>query len=292
MQKGIAFMELIFLGCGGGRIIVDTQRLATGGFRINSKSLQMHVDPGPGALIYSLKYKQDPAKLDAIFVSHAHLDHSSDANLMIECMNLLRPNGKKDEFSKKRGTLLASRACIRGVPGHEKVVGKYFTDMLDGCRPLKAGEKYKFVKKPQKSGKTPAMEATLTATKSEHEDETAIGFVLEADGVKIGYMSDTQPFKGMGRQYDGCDYLIANCMRPDKDKLEYHMALEDLADAVNAMKKKPKAVFLTHAGLKMIRAGRDAQRRKFEKLTGVKAVTAQLGLKVRLDGLLGNQKKR
>ena len=40
---------------------------------------------------------------------------------------------------------------------------------------------------------------------------------------------------------------------------------------------------ITHAGQKMVDAGRENQRKKFEEETGVKAVNAELGLKVDLN---------
>ena len=72
-------MEIVFLGTGGGRINLIKQARATGGFRINSANTSIHVDPGPGALITSVKYREDPLKLNAVIVTHAHVDHSNDS---------------------------------------------------------------------------------------------------------------------------------------------------------------------------------------------------------------------
>ena len=79
-------MEIVFLGTGGGRFVLVKQLRWTGGFRINSPSANIHVDPGPGALTHSHSLKQDPLKLDAIIVTHYHIDHCSDAAVLIEGM--------------------------------------------------------------------------------------------------------------------------------------------------------------------------------------------------------------
>ena len=49
---------------------------------------QIHVDPGPGALVRALSHVPpcNPRELDAIVLSHKHLDHSGDVNALIEAM--------------------------------------------------------------------------------------------------------------------------------------------------------------------------------------------------------------
>jgi ribonuclease BN (tRNA processing enzyme) len=70
----MAEVELVFLGTGGGRFATITQKRKTGGIRFLSKSLNMHLDPGPGALIYSLERGLKPQKVMAVLVSHSHPD--------------------------------------------------------------------------------------------------------------------------------------------------------------------------------------------------------------------------
>jgi len=106
-------MELVFLGTGGGRINLIKQTRGTGGFRINSNSANIHVDPGPGALVHSVREKQDPLSLDCVLVTHNHIDHSTDAMALIE--------GMTHYGQKKRGinigisnTIIGEEAAERG----------------------------------------------------------------------------------------------------------------------------------------------------------------------------------
>jgi phosphoribosyl 1,2-cyclic phosphodiesterase len=92
---------LVFLGTGGGRFATITQKRRTGGIRFLSDTLNMHVDPGPGALIYSLSRNLDPQKVGAILVSHSHPDHCTDAEVLIEAMTR--------GMTKKRGVVAAAR---------------------------------------------------------------------------------------------------------------------------------------------------------------------------------------
>ncbi|MEM2273721.1 MAG: MBL fold metallo-hydrolase, partial [Candidatus Bathyarchaeia archaeon] len=101
-------LELIFLGTGGGRFAMVTQRRRTGGIRLISEQnkVNFHIDPGPGALVYSLGMGLDPQKIRAIFVSHSHLDHVNDAEPLIEAMS--------EGTTRKRGVLVASKSVLRG----------------------------------------------------------------------------------------------------------------------------------------------------------------------------------
>ena len=110
-------MELIFLGTGGGRINLIKQVRGTGGFRINSKSANIHVDPGPGALIRSIKLKQFPGTLDLIIVTHNHIDHVSDAMVLSE--------GMTEYGLKKRGILIGSKNVILGSEKSDRGVSLY-----------------------------------------------------------------------------------------------------------------------------------------------------------------------
>src|SRR5271165_6601133 len=97
-----------FLGTGGARFVVARQIRASGGmwFTFETKpwqKTQIHVDPGPGALVRALSSvpRCEPPELDAIALSHKHLDHSGDVNAMIEAMT--------HGGWKARGALLAPR---------------------------------------------------------------------------------------------------------------------------------------------------------------------------------------
>jgi phosphoribosyl 1,2-cyclic phosphodiesterase len=99
-----------FLGTAGARFVVARQFRASGGMWMRFGETQIHVDPGPGALVRATSALPPcvPAKLDAIALSHKHLDHANDVNAMIEAMTAggFRP----------RGALLAPRDAFEGEP--------------------------------------------------------------------------------------------------------------------------------------------------------------------------------
>lgn len=249
-------MQIVFLGTGGGRVNLLKQFRGTGGFRINT-SINMHVDPGPGALLRSLEYKQDPMNLDALFVSHAHIDHSNDANLLIEAMS--------DFALKKKGVLLASKSVIKGDGGFEPVISKYHLSKVAKAVVMKPGDEFslKGVK--------------ITATKSKHDDKTSIGFLMKTEGKLIGYTNDTEYFKELGKIYKGCDYLILNNLKPKLDGIPDHLSSED---TIKILKEaKPKKAILSHLGANFLKHPAEVEAQMIQDETGVKTIAARDGMK-------------
>lgn len=79
---------LKFLGTAGARHVVSTQLRHSGGLLWRLGGTAIWVDPGPGALVRALasRPKIDPAKVNALVVTHRHLDHAGDATAVLEAM--------------------------------------------------------------------------------------------------------------------------------------------------------------------------------------------------------------
>ena len=111
-----------FLGTAGARFVVIKQLRASGGLWLNIEDTNILIDPGPGCLVKcnSSKPRLDPTGLDAIILTHRHLDHSNDVNIMIEAMTT--------GGFKKKGTLYAPGDAL---DGDDPVVLKYTQDMVE-----------------------------------------------------------------------------------------------------------------------------------------------------------------
>ena len=118
--------QIVFVGTGGGRMTTAFQARATGGLWVCLDGVWVCVDPGPGALAHARgrALGLDPGVLDAVILTHKHLDHSGDINAMIEAMT--------EGGTKKRGLVLAPRDAYEEDPVILRYVRSYpaATDVL------------------------------------------------------------------------------------------------------------------------------------------------------------------
>jgi len=101
-------MRLTFMGTAGARFMVAKQLAASGGLYLEEGATRLAMDPGPGAIVQYAKRKVDPGRLTGILLSHRHLDHCGDVNVMIE--------GMTEGGFRTRGTLLCPSDALDEDP--------------------------------------------------------------------------------------------------------------------------------------------------------------------------------
>lgn len=248
-------MELVFLGTGGGRVNLIKQVRGTAGFRVHG-SLNIHVDPGPGALQACKQFGVDPLKTDVVFVSHAHVDHSNDANLLVEAMT--------QYTFRKRGTLLATRNVLQGSERFDRVVSSYHASKPERVE-LVAPDAVVVVGS-----------AVFTFTKTRHDEPGCAGFVLATDGKKLGYTSDTEFFPGLAEQFKDCDLLIVNNLKPAMDAYKGHLCT---ADTIEILKEaKPKLAVISHLGMSYLQKPAEMEAEFISEKSGVRTIAARDGM--------------
>ena len=162
--------QLTLLGTGGGRFATIFQERGTGGVYLRD-GINVHVDPGPGALIQMKRARLNPTKTDAILVSHCHPDHYTDAEILIEAMT----NGTH----VRRGLLAASRSVLEGDETFGPAISSYHASKVETVEMMEAGDDLEYGP------------VHVTAIPSDHSDPTAVGFRLRTSGGEVGYVSDT-----------------------------------------------------------------------------------------------------
>lgn len=256
-------LELIFLGTGGGRFATITQKRRTGGIRIISEQegINMHIDPGPGALVYSLEMGLNPQKIRAIFVSHSHLDHANDAEPLIEAMS--------EGTTKKRGVLVAARSVLRGNDICESSISRYHQAMPERVIEATVGSSFE----------VDGIEVTVC--KAVHSDPDAVGFRFKVkDFGSFAYIPDSEYFSDVSKFYSGLRLLILSVLRPSGQPWEGHMTTDDAIKII--AETAPEMALITHFGMQMILKGPEREAELIENKTGVPTRAAIDGMRVLL----------
>jgi phosphoribosyl 1,2-cyclic phosphodiesterase len=253
--------EVVFFGTGGGRFTTITQKRRTGGIRILTKNLNLHLDPGPGALIYSLEGGLNPQKIRAILVSHRHPDHYTNAEILIEAMT--------QGMLKKRGIVAAPPNILSGNKETGPVISTYHQKMLKEAIEVKPGVNFK------------VSDTDVVATGTRHTDPEAVGYRFEIPEVGgVGYTADTEYFEGIEEGYYGVRLLIICVMRPVGSPWTGHMTPVDAVKIVE--ETKPELVVATHFGIKMLYAGPNREVKLIEEQTGIPTIAAFDGMHLRV----------
>ncbi len=241
-----------FLGTAGARIVVARQLRSSAGIWLNLDGTNIYIDPGPGALAkcFSSRPKLDPMLLDAILLSHNHLDHAGDVNAMIEAMTL--------GGHKKKGVVFAPRSAYEGDP----IILKYVRRYLDKTTILK-----------EKGGYKVGNISFETPVKHIHGTET-FGFKLKGKGTTLSYISDTRFFDELHTYYRS-DMLVISVLKDKPSNLD-HLCVDDVRIILKEI--KPKTAILTHFGRFMLDAGPERIASRLSKEFKTRVIAARDGM--------------
>ncbi|MCM8801507.1 MAG: MBL fold metallo-hydrolase [Candidatus Omnitrophica bacterium] len=242
-----------FLGTAGARFVMIKQLRSSGGLWIFHKRTNLLVDPGPGSLVRCLmsRPKLEPTKLNGIILTHRHLDHSGDINVMIEAMT--------EGGFKKRGIVFCPKDAIEEDP----VILKHQRSFPERIEILK----------PNKTYKIEDFEFT-TSLRHIHPVET-YGIKFKLNQTSIAYLCDTRYFDGLLDFYKTDILIISVVFYEPRFDID-HLSLEDAKNIIS--KLKPKRTILTHFGMSMLRAKPSVQAEKLSKELNIKVESAYDGM--------------
>jgi phosphoribosyl 1,2-cyclic phosphodiesterase len=170
------------------------------------------------------KRKVDLTKLDAIVISHRHLDHSNDVNVMIEAMT--------DGGFRHRGRLFCPSDALDGDP----VVLKYIRQFPQEIVALEPETEYT------------VGEVTFTTTpRHVHQVET-YGFRF---GDRLGWVTDSAYYDGIAEQHKA-DVMVIHLVLMECRPGLPHLCLDDAERIIR--EAKPRLAILTHYGMTVWRA--------------------------------------
>ena len=249
---------ITFLGTAGARFAVTTQILDSGGLWLDLNGTEILLDPGPGCIVQSTKRKLRAEKLSAIIVSHRHLDHSADVNIMVEAMT--------QGGLKQRGWLFAPADALDTEP----VIFSYLRKALDGIGVLQEGKSYQI---DNISFSTPIRHI--------HQVET-YGMIFTTPEHTFSYIADSRYFDGLCHSYGG-ELLIINVVLLEASQHIDHLSVADAEHIITEL--TPKVAILTHFGMSMWRAKPWEVAQSLSQKTGVRVLAARDGMKFELSQL-------
>jgi phosphoribosyl 1,2-cyclic phosphodiesterase len=247
---------LAFLGTGGGRFVMTSQIRRTGGIRLSEGATQVHIDPGPGALVFSNWAGLNPSKLDGLIVTHCHPDHYTDVEVFIEAMT----RGTRS----KRGVLAATKSVLKGTNGIGPCISGYHQGLVRDLIELYEGTSFK------------VDNLKFTATKAKHSDPFSVGIRVETSNGGVGYTSDTRYFPGLSESYNDLRLLILCTMWPRENPIRIHLNTDDASKLIE--ESRPNACILTHFGMRMLNANPEKEAEYLTEKTGIPVFAAVDGL--------------
>jgi len=217
-------MRLTFMGTAGARFMVAKQVAASGGLFIEEGNTRISLDPGPGAIVQYAKREVDLTTIDAIVVSHRHLDHVGDVNVMIEAMT--------DGGFSHRGVLFCPSDALDDDPVVLKYVRRFPREIVRLA--------------PETSYSVNGVTFT-TSGRHAHQVET-YGFRF---GNRLGWVTDSAYYEAIAEQHKADVMVIHTVLLNSRAELP-HLSVADAERIIR--EAKPRLALLTHYGMTVWRA--------------------------------------
>lgn len=240
------------MGTAGARFMVAKQLAASGGIYLESGSTRLCLDPGPGAIVQYTKRKVDLAKISGIVLSHRHLDHCGDVNVMIEAMT--------EGGFKRRGELYCPSDALDADP----VVLEYLRGFPEKVVRLQGETTYRIG------------EVEFTTSPPHIHGAETYGFRF---GDALGWITDTQYHDSLAEQHRAEVMIIHTVLLERRPGLP-HLCLDDAEAIIRAA--RPRLAILTHFGMTMWRAHPWELAAKLTEATGVDVKAARDGMAIEL----------
>ncbi len=240
------------MGTAGARFMVAKQVAASGGLFIEEGSTRISLDPGPGAVVQYARHNVDLTTLDAIVVSHRHLDHVGDVNVMVEAMT--------DGGFQHRGRLF----CPSDALDDDPVVLRYLRRFPQEIIRLAPDTSYSV------NGL-----AFATSGRHKHQVET-YGFRF---GDRLGWVTDSEYYDGIAEQHRADVMVIHTVLLHCRPGLP-HLCVAGVERIIRDA--KPRLAFLTHYGMTVWRADPAAIAADMTQRLGIEVRAATDGLSVEL----------
>lgn len=240
------------MGTAGARFMVAKQVAASGGLFLEDGDTRISLDPGPGAIVQYAQRAIDLTTLDAIVVSHRHLDHAGDLNVMVE--------GMTDGGFAHRGAVYCPADALDDDPVMLKYLRRFPREV---------------VRLSPETAYTVGSVTFTTSARHVHQVET-YGFRF---GTRLGWVTDSAYYDGIAEQHRAevmvLHTILLQC-RPDLP----HLCVADVERIIRDA--KPKLALLTHYGMTVWRANPAEIASDMSQRLGIEVQAARDGMSIEL----------
>ena len=244
------------MGTAGARFMVAKQLAASGGLYLEEDGTRLAMDPGPGAVVQYAKRKVDLTRLDGILLSHRHLDHSGDVNVMIEAMT--------DGGFRPRGALY----CPGDALDEDPVVLNYVRRFPREVVRLQPDTRYQLGA------------LSFETTKRHIHGVETYGFRFgEASPARLGWVTDSKYYEGIAEDHFADVMLIHTVLAQSRPELP-HLGLDDAERIIR--EARPRLAVITHFGMQVWRAHPWEVAADLSQRTGVEVRAARDGMSLEL----------
>ncbi len=213
-------MKIVMLGTGSG---VPSLHRNSSSYLVVSQKQNILVDIGPSVVRRLLEYGYTTDDIDAIVLTHFHVDHTADLSTFLFASNYgERPRSKP--------------LMILGGPG----LYKFYHGMLNVYRWL-LPTTYRLTLRNILNNRLSVNDVVIKGVKVNHNKES-VGISIER-GKRVVFSGDTDYSKNLIKLARGADLFVVECSFPEK-KVEGHMNLDTLEKVV--LQAQPKRVIVSH----------------------------------------------
>lgn len=216
-----------FLGTAGARFVMIKQLRSSGGIWVSYKGTNIIIDPGPGSIVRCAmsKPRMDPEKLDGIILTHRHLDHANDINVMIEAMT--------EGGFKKRGVIFLPADALTDEP----VILRHLRGCVEKIEVLEEKKSYKI--------------GEINFRVPSRMRHPVLTYGLQFKFTKtVSLITDTDYFDGIADLYKA-DIAIINVVFYEERPGVEHLSLSEAKKIVSEI--RPDTAILTHFGMTMLK---------------------------------------
>ncbi len=260
--------KIHFLGVAGSDAVLNQIR-GTGGILMQLDKFQIHIDPGPGALLQCKHNGISAFHTNLILVSHNHLSHCNDLNIMIDAMTY--------QGLDTKGVVIGDESVIHGTALEKPIINKRQNGFVEQVLSLNPGKEVSIGN------------IKIKALKTNHKCETGLGFRIETEDYIYSYTGDTGYFPGLAEQHKDVDVLIVNNVYPFGKDSKENLNSNNSTRLINEV--RPRLVMLTHFGKEIIKGDAIYDARKIQQETNIRVLAAKDGLVLDPSEYIDRRKK-